>query len=105
MPQKKSSMESAVSSKGGIALERYVVRIYRRDPTDEKKIAGTVECSGGQGRTGFMSSDALVNILALRGRIPGGRAESPSRDGTGDEFKSFSEILESIRVELEGPEF
>lgn len=86
-------------------MERYVVRIYRRDPTDEKKIAGTVEFSSGHGRTGFLSFDALMNILVLTGGIPGERAGSPSRSGTGDGFKSYSEILESIRVELEGPEF
>ena len=95
----------AVFSKGGIALESYVVRIYRRDPNDEKKIAGTVECSRGHRRAGFLSSDALANILAGAGRIPGERTEIPARSGTGDEFKSFSEILESIRAELEGPEF
>jgi len=98
-------MENVVSSKGGIVLERYVVRIYRRDPTDEKKIAGTVECGRGHGRTGFLSFDALVNILALTRGIPGERAESPSSSGACDEFNSFSEILESIRVELEGPEY
>jgi hypothetical protein len=86
-------------------LEGYVVRIYRRDPTDPKKIAGTVECGRGYGRAWFLSSDALVNLLALPGGIPEERAESPAKSGTGDEFKSFSEIMESIRVELEGPEF
>ena len=89
-------------------MEGYVVRIYRRDPTDPKKIAGTVECGRGYGRAWFLSSDALVNLLALPGGIPSERterAESPAKRGTGDEFKSFSEIMESIRLELEGPEF
>lgn len=84
-------------------MERYVVRIYRRDPTDVKKIAGTVECCDGTGRTGFLNFDALVNILFLPGGIPGESAGNPSRSGTGDEFKSFLEILESLRVEMEGP--
>ena len=84
-------------------MERFVVRIYRRDPTDPKKIAGTVECSRGRGRAGFLSSDALVNILALPGGIPDENGESPARSGTGDEMKSFSEVMESIRAELEGP--
>lgn len=86
-------------------MEGYVVCIYRRDPTDPKKIAGTVECGRGYGRAWFLSSDALVNLLALPGGIPAERAERPSKNGTGDEFKSFSEIMESIRLELEGPEF
>jgi hypothetical protein len=86
-------------------LERYVVHIYRRDPTDPKKIAGTVECCKGHERAGFLGSDALVNLLALSGGIPEESAESPAKSGTGDDCKSFSEVMESIRVELEGPEY
>ena len=86
-------------------MERYIVRICRRDPTDPKKIAGTVECCGGRGRKGFLGSDALVNILVSSGGIPEKGAESPAKSGTGDEFKSYSEVMESIRVELEGSEF
>lgn len=86
-------------------MERYVVRIYRRDPTDRKKIAGTVERGRGHGRAGFLSSDALVHILASPGGIPEERAETPAKSGTGDEFISVSEIIESIRAEIEGQEF
>ena len=35
--------ERAVPAKGGSAVERYVVRIYRRDAKDPKNIFGTVE--------------------------------------------------------------
>jgi hypothetical protein len=89
---------------GGGALERYVVRIYRRDPADPKKIAGSVECSGGHGWKGFLSSDALVNLLVSSGGISEGRKKSPAKSGTGDALESYREILESIRKDLEGPE-
>lgn len=82
-------------------MERYVVHIFRRDPADPKKIAGIVECSTGHWRAGFLSSDAFLNILASRGGIPGERAGGPSRSGTGEALKSYSEIMESIRVEME----
>jgi len=85
-------------------LERYVVHIFRRDPADQKKIAGIVECSTGYWRAGFLSSDAFLNILASRGGIPGERAGGPSKSGTGDALKSYSEIIESIRVEMDGLE-
>jgi len=86
-------------------MERYVVHIYRRNPGDPKNIAGTVQCGGGRGRKWFLSTDALVAILASPERIPDKRAERPAKSGTGDELKSYSEIVESIRVEMEGQEF
>jgi hypothetical protein len=105
MSQGKLLPERAVSAKGGSAVERYVVRIYRRDPKDPKKIFGTVEWGNGHGLAGFLGSDALVNIMAFPVGTPEERAGSPPKGGTGDEFKSFSEIMESIRVELEGQIF
>ena len=86
-------------------MERYDVCIFRRDPADPKKIAGTVACRGGHGRKGFLSSDALVKILVSSGGIPEKKTESPAMRGTGDALKSFREIMESIRVEMEGREF
>jgi hypothetical protein len=86
-------------------LERYVVLIYHRDPTDPKKIFGAVERGWGQRRAGFLNSDALVNILAQRRRVPEEKSEIPAKSGTGDDFQSVSEMMESIRMELEGPEF
>ena len=60
-------------------MERYVVCVYRRDPADPKNIAGTVECGGRHGLTGFLGIDALVNILVLPGGDPEERAESPAK--------------------------
>jgi hypothetical protein len=97
--------EARASAKGGNDLERYVIRIFRRDPTHPDKIAGTVECGGLPERKGFLSSEALVNILVSTKAMQEKRAENRRKNGTGEEFKSFSQIVESIRVELEGPDF
>jgi hypothetical protein len=87
------------------APERYVVYIYHRDPADPKKIAGSVECGEGGGRKGFLSSDALVNILVSSGGISEEREKSPVKSGTGDALDSYRKILESIRAEMGDPEF
>jgi hypothetical protein len=99
------SQKRVVSANGGSALEKYVIRVYRRDPTDPNKMAGTVECGGKQGRKGFLSADALVTILTSPEAMPEKRAEHLAKTGTGKECKSFSEVVEMIRAELEGPEF
>jgi hypothetical protein len=86
-------------------VERYVVRIYRRDPTDPKKIFGTVECGSGHGRAGFLDSDALVNILALPAGIQAESAEARENSATGKEFGSYSKFVELIREEVDGRDF
>jgi len=86
-------------------MEKFIVRIFRRDPADPKKIGGSVECGRGGERKGFLSSDALVNILALPGGKPEESIKSQPKSGTGDAFESMSEVMESIRAEMEGPEF
>jgi len=94
----------AMRSRGGRggALERYVVHIYRRDPVDPKKIAGAVECGDGRGRRGFLSSDALVNILVSSEGISERRTERPAMNGADVALESFREVMESIRAEMEG---
>lgn len=86
-------------------MEKFVVRICRRDPQDPRRIAGTVECSAGRGRKGFVNSEGLVNILTSPPQ--GARAKGTDGAGnsaTGKEAGSFSEMVERIRVELDGPE-
>ncbi len=88
---------------GGAVVDTYVVRICRRDPSNPRQIAGTVERIGGVGRKGFVSPDALINLLISPAPVGGRSADRPA-GGTGEKCGSFSEIVELIRVELEGPE-
>ncbi len=48
----------------GLALESYVVRIYRRQPNAPGRVAGTVEAVGSGGETSFRSLRELQRILA-----------------------------------------
>ena len=66
MSQGKPLPERAVSAKGGSAVERYVVRIYRRDPKDPKKIFGTVEWGNGHG----LAHDGAGGIAGGPDRTP-----------------------------------
>jgi hypothetical protein len=46
-----------------------------------------------------------VNILVSSREMHKERSVSPDKCGPGDEFISYSEIMESIRIEMEGQEF
>jgi hypothetical protein len=44
-------------------MDSYVVRIYRRDPKEPRRQAGTVERAGAQGREVFHDLEELLDIL------------------------------------------
>ena len=59
-------------------MESYIVRIYRRDSKAPRKVAGTVECVGGEGeKQGFDDMEDLVSILGgeKRGILKSGFSE------------------------------
>ena len=51
-------------------MENYIVRIYRRDPEDPKKIAGMVEHVGIDQGKSFTSIDELKGILVSADQRP-----------------------------------
>jgi hypothetical protein len=48
-------------------MESYVVRIYRRDPKNRRKLAGVVEQAGASGEQAFHDLKELMAILASAG--------------------------------------
>jgi len=58
--------------------DSYIVRIYRRDRTNPRLVAGTVEEVGVEGKKGFGSFEELRGILADAKR--GERRRSPATD-------------------------
>ena len=76
--------------------ERYLVRIYRRDPKDPKRIRGVVEGVEGKGKVGFLGPDALWKILASAGHPPPQIGETGKKGEQDGGFQSFTEIMESI---------
>ncbi|HBI23988.1 MAG TPA: hypothetical protein DDX84_07290 [Nitrospiraceae bacterium] len=52
-------------------VDNYIVRIYRRDEEDLRKIVGIVEQVGAEEKRSFHSLDELWTILSVaKGRIP-----------------------------------
>ncbi len=80
-------------------MERYVIRIYHRDPKDPKRIIGSVEAVGMKKRRGFLGPDSLWRILSSQERVTERRGETRKKTGKRDDFKSFSEIMGSIQEE------
>jgi hypothetical protein len=58
--------------------DSYIVRIYRRDPKNNRLVAGTVEEVGVEGKKGFGSFDELQGILSDGKR--GGKRRPPGAD-------------------------
>jgi hypothetical protein len=49
--------------RGGTILKDYVLRIYRRDKNDPRRLAGVVEEVGVEGNKAFSNLDELWSIL------------------------------------------
>lgn len=47
-------------------MENYVVRIYRRDPSDPRKVAGVFESVECQTENSFTHLSALLSLLETR---------------------------------------
>lgn len=60
-------------------MENYILRIYKRDRRDPRKMVGVVESVGGRGRGKFSSPETLWKILSARKGDPvrGGKAAIP----------------------------
>ena len=84
-------------------MERYVIRIYHRDPVDPTRIAGTVEWDGRKGQRGFLSSDALIKILLRTAPVTRKGTDPPAARAIAKQSTSYSELVERIRLELESP--
>lgn len=44
-------------------MESYVVRIYRRDPKEPRRLVGVVEQAGAEGEQAFRDLDELLALL------------------------------------------
>jgi hypothetical protein len=58
--------------------DSYIVRIYRRDPKNNRLVAGTVEEVGREGKKGFGSFEELREIISEAKRA--GKRRSPAAD-------------------------
>jgi hypothetical protein len=45
-------------------VDSYVVRIYRRDPKEPRRLTGVVERAGGEDQTAFHDVEELLAILS-----------------------------------------
>jgi len=63
-------------------LEVYIVRIYRRDESDPRMVAGIVEEPGEPERKAFANTDELWNILGLKGLRSRSLGSSNKREET-----------------------
>ncbi|MDD2732815.1 MAG: hypothetical protein PHF56_02650 [Desulfuromonadaceae bacterium] len=54
-------------------MESYIVRIYRRDPKDSRKIAGQVEIIEEEVKRTFGSREELWGILNPEKKMKGGK--------------------------------
>ena len=59
-----------------MASENYVVRIYRRDQRDPKRVAGVVEHIGNQQSRAFHNLSELAQLLAPAPQPPGERTSN-----------------------------
>jgi len=86
-------------------MESYIVRIYRRDGNDTKKVAGVVEEIGGEGKTGFLGPDSLWKILTTPRREPEPDRKTLRRGKTPWDERwdamTFTEILMELNREEE----
>ncbi len=44
-------------------MDTYIIRIYRQDPDEPRKLVGLVEEAGAEGKRGFTSLEELWGIL------------------------------------------
>ena len=59
----------------------YIIRIYRRDPQDQRMVVGTVEQVGEKVKIGFTDFEELRLIMGVpRGQIPRRDAPTPRGD-------------------------
>jgi hypothetical protein len=82
-------------------VETYIVRIYRLDRKNPKKVAGVVEGIGEEGRKGFLGPDSLWKILTAPRRESLRRGEPSRRKRTGKSGMTPTEIMKQIAKELE----
>jgi len=85
----------------GSDFKSYVIHIHHRDPKDPKKIFGVVEKVGGKGKVGFLSPNSLWRVLASPSRATPHRENAPKKAKKVGQIRSFAEIMESIREEME----
>lgn len=76
------TLRAAIESKGGdLAMDNYIVRIYRRDIEDAGRIAGFVEIVElGEKRT-FTGIEELIKILVPLSETRVAKAPGRSRKG------------------------
>lgn len=77
-------------------MDTYIVRIYRRDKKDPKKVAGVVESVGKEGKKSFSGPDALWTILSVRRRKPERKEGIPRSARNGEGAMTLSDIMKKI---------
>lgn len=80
-------------------VDTYIIRIYQRDASDRKKIAGVVEGIGKEGKRAFLSPESLWRILTMPWRESRSEGEPSSGTRRGKVPMTLTDIMTEIAEE------